>query len=163
MKRGFDGVLVAGVLLLVGAAAADALRHHHAPAPVAAPLRGLPADHRSAVSLHTSPDVAFLPECVSNRIRLSLTSTVVNVRYVGPPCRLAGALRTTLRAADGELLYRGAAARISENVAGRTVLRRALLPDLPRCTSRAPYAVVVVAFGHAAHGSLACRLDFSEQ
>ena len=107
--------------------------------------------------------LAFLPECVSNRIRLSLTSTVVDVRYVGPPCRLAGALRTTLRAADGELLYRGAAARISENVAGRTLLRRALLPDLPRCTSRAPYAVVVVAFGHAAHGSLACRLDFSKQ
>ena len=96
-------------------------------------------------------------------MRLSVTSTAVAVGYAGPPCRLAYALNTTLRSARGEILYRGVTARIAANVAGRTVVRRALLPTMPRCTSDAPYSVVVVAFGHAARGSLSCELDYSEQ
>ncbi len=162
MRRWLDRALVAGVALLVAAAAVDALRPHtHAHTRTL--LLGIPAERSRAVSLHSSPDVAFLRECAPERVRLSLTPTAVDVRYAGPPCRLADALRTTLRSARGEILYRGVAARISANVAGRAVVRRALLPTLPRCTSRAPYSVVVVAFGHAARGSLSCDLDYSEQ
>lgn len=160
MRRRLDRALVAAVALLVAAAGVDALRPH---AHTQASLRGLPAEPRGAVALHTSPEVAFLRECVPQRVRLSVTPTAVDVRYAGPPCRLAGALNTTLRAANGQLLYRGVAARVATNVAGRTVVRRALLPTLPRCTSQAPYGVVVSAFGHAARASLACGLDYSEQ
>ncbi len=160
MRRWLDRALVAGVTLLVAAAAIDALRPH---THTRAPLRGIPADHSRAVALHTSPDVAFLRECAPERVRLSVTPADIVVNYAGPPCRLADALRTTLRSARGEILYRGVAARVTANVAGRTVVRRALLPTLPRCTSRAPYSVVEIAFGHAARGSLACELDYSEQ
>jgi len=160
MRRWLDRALVAGVLLLVAAATVDALRPHAHPRVV---LLGLPAEHRRVVALHTSPEVAFLRECAPQRVRLSVTQTTVDVRYTGPPCRLADALRTTLRAADGEVLYRGVSARVAANVAGRAVVRRALLPALPRCTSRTPYSVVVTAFGRAARGSLACELDYSEQ
>ncbi len=158
MRRWLDRALVAGVALLVAAAAVDALWPH-----THTLLRGIPAEHGRAISLHTSPEVAFLRECAPERVRLAVTSTAVDVRYAGPPCRLADALHATLRSASGEVLYRGTAARIAANVAGRAVVRRALLPTLPRCTSHAPYSVIVVAFGHAAHGRLACELDYSKQ
>jgi hypothetical protein len=162
MRRRLDRALVAGVVLLVAAATVDALRPHgHTHTQTL--LSGLPAERGRAVSLHASPEVAFLRECAPERVRLALTSTEIDVHYAGPPCRLADALHATLRSASGEVIYRGSAARIAANVAGRAVVRRALLPTLPRCTSHAPYSVVVVAFGHSAHGRLECALDYSEQ
>jgi len=160
VRRWLDRALVAGVALLVAAAALDALKPHTR---TRASFRGLPTEKRGDVSLHTSPDVAFLRECEPERVSMSLAREDVVVRYAGPPCRLADPLRTTLRSATGEILYHGVADRIVANVAGRTVLRRALLPTMPRCTSRAPYSVVVVAFGRTAHGWLSCELDYSEQ
>ena len=160
MRRRLDRALVAGVVLLVAAAAVDGLRPH---SHVRTRVRGIPVEHGRAVSLHTSPEVAFLRECAPERVRLAVTSTAFDVRYAGPPCRLADALHATVRSASGEVLYRGSAACIAANVAGRAVVRRALLPTLPRCTSQAPYSVIVVAFGHTAHGSLSCGLDYSEQ
>jgi hypothetical protein len=174
--RPSDLALLGVVGALVTIAAVDAIRsHRHAPPPppraartvprVAAVVRALqPAATPARVSLHSSPDMAFLPSCGRDGMSLWIQPsgpTLVLLRS-GPPCHLAP-LRpeATVRDQTGRILYRGPALGRrglgGVNLAGSQGISAPLLPGVLRCDVQKPVQIVVRGGGLAAGGTIHCR------
>ena len=173
-RRVADVVLFALVAALGLAILGDALRSRldrpgqpppavrQAPPPraTAPPLASAPV----RVSLHSSPETTFLPDCRRGRSRLSVDRRGRRLvfRYAGEPCHLPP-LRfvATVRDAGGALLYRGPAlgrgGLRSANLAGPSSVSAPLLPGVLHCDVQAPVDVVVRGRGLEASGRMRCR------
>lgn len=160
MRRWLDRALVAGALLVIGAAVIDTFvgKHRHRRPPAAAVF--LPAAPTPArVALHSSPDVAFLRDCPPAALRLEITPRELVLRYSGPPCHLRG-LRATANVVDvnGAFVLGGQVAVFGGNLAGVSELHAPLFPRLARCVAGAPLDVVVRAASLSAHAHIPCPL-----
>jgi hypothetical protein len=171
--RAVDVVLLGLVGALVTIASVDAVRsHRHAPrphvegAPVAAAVaRTLaPAAAPRRVSLHSSPDMAFLATCRRPGMALWIEprGPQLVLARSGPPCHLPRlALEATVRNQAGRLLYRGPALRAGElggvNLAGNQAVSAPLLPGVLRCDVQGPVRIVVRGSGLVAGGAIHCR------
>ena len=168
MRRWLDRALVAGALLVIGAAVASTLlgtHGHRQPARVSEPEPELaPAAEPATISLHSSPDVAFLPDCRQAALRLAIAPRDLVLRYTGPPCHLRR-LTATANVVDakGALVLRGDVAVFSGNLAGAAELRSPLLRRLARCVAGAPLTVLVLADSLRAQAQLLCPLDAADQ
>jgi hypothetical protein len=175
--RPVDLALLGVVGALVTVAAVDAVRsHRHAPpsrvrrartAPpaTAAVVRALqPAAAPARVSLHSSPDMAFLPNCGRDGMGLWIEPSgprLVLVRS-GPPCHLAQLRpQATVRDETGRLLYRGPALGRrglgGVNLAGSQGISAPLLPGVLRCDVQKPVQIVVRGGGLVTGGAIHCR------
>lgn len=173
--RALDLALLGVVGALVTVAAVDAVRPHgqrHPPPPrartvprVAAVVRALqPAATPARVSLHSSPDMAFLPSCRRDGMSLWIEPRgrrLVLVRS-GRPCHLTP-LRpeATVRDRTGRLLYRGPALGRrglgGVNLAGSQGISALLLPGMLRCDVQGLVRIVVRGGGLVAGGAIHCR------
>jgi hypothetical protein len=166
MPNRLDRVLVAALVVLVAAAAGDALRHRvstRPSAPPAATEKALtpsaalpPAPVPEQVRLVPST-TAFLPRCANAALRLSVgPGPVVTLGYVGRPCHVPPLhLRAVVRTRDGAVAYRGPALayeELSGNYAGEGVARGRLLDA---CRTGAATAAVSGS-GLAAAGPIRC-------
>jgi hypothetical protein len=161
MKR-LDRLLIAAVLVLAAAAAADALRGRGSHG------RPTAAEPRSEMSRGEAPvperirlvpsDTAYLPACAAPALRLSVgPGPQLALRYAGPPCHVAPLhLRAIVRGAGGRVVYRGPAMareELSGNFAGRGETHGRLLVG---CRS-AQLMATVRGSGLRARGSIRCR------
>jgi hypothetical protein len=173
--RTLDLALLGVVAALVTVAAVDAVRsQRHAPptrvrrarkAPtVAAVIRALQPATPARVPLHSSPDMAFLPNCGRDGMGLWIQPDGLRLVLVrsGPPCHLAQ-LRpeATVRDRTGRLLYRGPALGRrglgGVNLAGTQGISAPLLPGVLRCDVQKPVQIVVRGGGLVAGGAIHCR------
>jgi len=149
MPKRIDLLLVAALVVVVGAVAGDALRHrHHAsPAPpAAAPPARAPVPEQVRLVPSTT---AFLPRCAASVIRLTVgPGALLTLRYAGRPCHVPPLhLRSVIRTPDGAVAYRGPALAyeaLSGNYAGEGTAHGRLLG--------CPGAAIVTGSGLSASG-----------
>jgi hypothetical protein len=163
MPNRLDRLLVAALVVVVVAGAADALRHrHHArtPAPPATPTTeaALPRAPVPARVRLVPSTTAFLPRCANSSIRLTVgPGAVVTLRYAGRPCHVPPLhLRAIVRTADGHAVYAGPALAyedLSGNYAGEGESHGRLLGA---CRAGAATAAVSGS-GLSASGAIRCR------
>jgi hypothetical protein len=160
-RRLADRLAVAAAIALVGAVAADALRHRHraapptAAAPAAKPLLAAPVPARIRL---VPSSTAFLPRCAPARTSLALAAGPrLVLRYEGPPCHLPPLrLRAVVRSGGGGVLYRGravAADALAGNYAADSHADAPLLGAAARCGAR----VAIAGGGLDVRGRIRCR------
>ena len=173
-RRLADLLLVAVVAALGVAVVGDALRSRldGAESPSAATRNVRPAAVTAGqsaraplrISLHSSPETTFLPDCRRGHSWLSIDRRGRGLvfRYAGEPCHLPPLhLVATVRDARGTLLYHGPAlgrgGLAGANLAGPSSVSAPLLPGVLHCDVQVPVDVVVRGRGLEASGVMRCR------